>query len=497
MRNIRSLVLLILVLLLSGMVSHAQERPNHYIEKRYSIFFRVGKANVDQTYLENSHVISTMISDIRTTLETHTPDSLVIYASSSPEGSVAFNESLAKKRATATKDYILNVLPELKNAHIKIESRTNDWSGMLQTFRSDATVQYRDEILRILTDPNITNKETVLRRSTAAFAFIRDNMLHKMRTATVTIRVIGKVDEFAVEPELTITADSLVTFPADGGVRAITYKKNASNDVLPTVACEADWVENITTTADSIVVTAKANPLPEVRMIPVTISYFDKTHKITLRQDAAEPIADTVAKVESDSQSTILDIEQGKESEKRPYYLSVKTNMLYDAALVPNIGVDIYLGKNFSLVGNWMYSWWKNDNVHWYWRTYGGDFGVHYWFGKSSKVKPLQGHHVGLYGQIITYDFELGGRGYLGDRWTYGGGVEYGYSLPIGKRLNLDLDLGFGYLGGEFKEYLPIDGHYVWQATKRRQYIGPTKAEISLVWLLGRGNINAEKGGKR
>jgi hypothetical protein len=177
--------------------------------------------------------------------------------------------------------------------------------------------------------------------------------------------------------------------------------------------------------------------------------------------------------------------------------MGAKTNMLYDAAIIPNVGVEFYLGKNFSVVGNWMYSWWKSDKVAWYWRTYGGDLAVRYWFGKASKEKPLQGHHIGLYGQILTYDFEVGGRGYLGDKWTYGGGLEYGYSLPVARRLNIDFTLGVGYLGGEFKEYLPIDGHYVWQVTKMRHWMGPTKAEISLVWLLGRGNENEGKGGKR
>jgi hypothetical protein len=37
----------------------------------------------------------------------------------------------------------------------------------------------------------------------------------------------------------------------------------------------------------------------------------------------------------------------------------------------------------------------------------------------------------------------------------------------------------------------------VWQATKNRTMIGPTKLEISLVWLLGYGNENEKKGGKR
>lgn len=98
---------------------------------------------------------------------------------------------------------------------------------------------------------------------------------------------------------------------------------------------------------------------------------------------------------------------------------------------------------------------------------------------------------------MVTYDFETGGRGYLGDRWTFGGGIEYGYSLPIKKRFNIDFTLGVGYLGGEYKEYLPMDDCYVWQATKDRKWFGPTKAEISFVWLLGRGNTNKRKGGNQ
>ena len=164
---------------------------------------------------------------------------------------------------------------------------------------------------------------------------------------------------------------------------------------------------------------------------------------------------------------------------------------------IPNIGIEFYLGKNWSASANWHYAWWKTDRKHWYWRTYGGDVALRKWFGSKANEKPLTGHHIGVYGQMVTYDFETGNRGYLGDRWTFGGGIEYGYSLPIKKRLNIDFTLGVGYLGGEYKEYLPMDDCYVWQATKDRKWFGPTKAEISLVWLLGKGNTNITRGGKR
>lgn len=194
-----------------------------------------------------------------------------------------------------------------------------------------------------------------------------------------------------------------------------------------------------------------------------------------------------------------------EQNTQQPFYMSVQTNMLYDLLAVPNLAAEFYLGKNWSIAGHWMYAWWSNDSKHRYWRIYGGDITLRRWFGSAARRKPLTGHHLGIYGQAVTYDFEFGGKGQISGKpgatlWekaNYGGGIEYGYSLPIASRLNLDFSIGVGYMGGLYYEYTPIDGHYVWTATKRRNYFGPTKAEVSLVWLIGRGNRNAQKGGKQ
>ena len=42
-----------------------------------------------------------------------------------------------------------------------------------------------------------------------------------------------------------------------------------------------------------------------------------------------------------------------------------------------------------------------------------------------------------------------------------------------------------------------MDDCKVWQATKNRRWFGPTKAEVSLVWLWDTSNINKKKGGAR
>lgn len=187
----------------------------------------------------------------------------------------------------------------------------------------------------------------------------------------------------------------------------------------------------------------------------------------------------------------------------RPFYMAVKTNLLYDALALPNIGVEFYLGRAWSISADWTYGWWDDDSAHRYWRAYGGEVALRRWFGRKAYEKPLTGHHLGIYAGAITYDFEFGSTGYMGgipggtlwDRCNWYAGIEYGYSLPVARRLNIDFTLGIGYLGGKYIKYEPKNGYYRWESTNRLNWFGPTKAEISLVWLIGCDNYNRPKGG--
>ena len=306
---------------------------------------------------------------------------------------------------------------------------------------------------------------------------VAPNRTAEPRTTSIIVDCYGVQQEVVVQQEAAVPmltlAKSSAELPAAESVDIILYEKSVDDDVYPVATCAADWVDSITTTDDAIKYSVTQNTSEEPRSVTMFIDSYGLTQEFAISQAGAE------------SQC------------KHPFYMSIKTNMLYDVAAVPNIGVEFYLGKNFSVVGNWHYAWWKSDPKSWYWRTYGGDAAIRYWLGKQSRIKPLTGHHLGVYGQMLTYDIELGNKGILADKWSWTVGVEYGYSLPIARRLNLDFTLGLGYHWGLFDEYLPVEGHYVWQATKRRQYLGPTKLEVSLVWLIGCGNYNKGKGGRK
>lgn len=245
--------------------------------------------------------------------------------------------------------------------------------------------------------------------------------------------------------------------------------------------------------------------LEELRYASVTFNYVS-SEEITrlLSGKLKDPVSMTETEEVNEPETEIMASADTVDSNylpvsvsRRPFYASLKTNALYDLLLIPSVGAEVWLGKMMSVNANWSYAWWSKNRRHNYWRYYGGDIAVRRWFGRKAAEKPLTGHHIGLYAQIMTYDFELGGKGYMGNKYNYGGGVEYGFSLPMARRFNIDFTVGVGYLGGEYYEYTPIDGHYVWQATKQRRWFGPTKAEVSLVWLIGYGNKNKPKGGNR
>ena len=184
-----------------------------------------------------------------------------------------------------------------------------------------------------------------------------------------------------------------------------------------------------------------------------------------------------------------------RSAKKHHIGFGIKTNMLFDIALTPNIGIVVQLDKKWAIGATWHHAWWSLKASHHYWRVYGGELDIRRYFGKRAEEREFSGHHIGLYAQGFTYDIEAGGRGQI-SKLSYGGGLEYGYSLPVGRTLNIDFGIGFGYIGGEYKVYEPEDGCYVWQETRGRHFYGPTKAEISLTWNIGAA-IRGRKGGVR
>lgn len=167
--------------------------------------------------------------------------------------------------------------------------------------------------------------------------------------------------------------------------------------------------------------------------------------------------------------------------------VSLYTNLAYDAALVPNVGVQVGLPEGWTVSAAWNGSWWGGEGHSW--KFYGPELTARWYF----QGPAYSGHHAGLYLQALTFDVQLKGRtGYLGgepggtlfDRAHWGAGLEYGYTFRLTRQLDLDLSLGLGYLGGQYYTYEYVGGQYIWQTTEHRNYLGPTRLGVTLYWRL-------------
>ena len=159
--------------------------------------------------------------------------------------------------------------------------------------------------------------------------------------------------------------------------------------------------------------------------------------------------------------------------------LAIKTNLIYDAILMPSLEVEYRINDRWSVNLEGDMAWWKNDGKHKYYQLATISPEGRYWFKTR---KPWHGHYIGLFGGFTWYDLENGKRGYKGEAEM--AGLSYGYMWPIGKRISLETGVGVGFLHTRYEEYLPLEGHYVYQQTKQTNYFGPLKLKLALVWRL-------------
>ena len=406
---------------------------------RTTIYFRPGYSLLELSYRDNAANMKALTQGIQTIKGNPCVQlqHIRILSAASPEGNSALNKRVAKRRGERLRDYLKETLV-LPDSIFTVSSAGEDWQGLAALIAKEKT-PWRNKALQIIRH----TPEWVTRNGKVVDG--RKRQLQNL----------------------------------DGG-KAWKYMLDNHFYTLRTgavVVCEVK-----TLAAESTPSAAEAR-LEQAR------------------QEQARPES---ASQQSASQSPssppfpAIPSQVHPEQEPPPVasYFALKSNLLYDALLIPNLSLEASIGSGWTLGAGGMLAWWSKDAKHRYWRIYGGDLEIRKYFGTLSKSKPLQGHHLGIYGDFLTYDFEFGAKGYQ-SKATYAAGIKYGYSHPIANRLNLDFALGIGYLHSNYKTYVPRDGCYVYQETKKRKWLGPTQAEISLVWLLGKGNTNKKKGGKK
>lgn len=168
--------------------------------------------------------------------------------------------------------------------------------------------------------------------------------------------------------------------------------------------------------------------------------------------------------------------------------IAVKTNLLPDLALSPNLGIEIGLAPRWSLDATGEFNLWTVNDRKWkHWLVQPE---VRYWFCDRF-VKSFVGvHAIGAQYNVgnIPNDLRIFGKDFsqLSDYrfqgWAVGAGVAYGYAIPLGVHWNLELEIGAGYVYTKYDKYECKDcGKKVDSGDVH--YVGPTKAAVNLVYL--------------
>jgi hypothetical protein len=182
--------------------------------------------------------------------------------------------------------------------------------------------------------------------------------------------------------------------------------------------------------------------------------------------------------------------------------VAVKSNLLMDATLSPNLGIEVGLAPRwtFDLSGQinaWSLSHgrkWKHWMVqpearYWFCERFnrhfiaihlqGGEFNVGNFDGLRSTGNTDYGcHGFDFLGTEIS---RLYHNRYEG--WFAGAGIGYGYAWILSKHWNLEAEIGIGYNYARYDKFQDCEGcTRKLDDDKEHHYVGPTKAALSLVY---------------
>ncbi|MDE6810817.1 MAG: DUF3575 domain-containing protein [Muribaculaceae bacterium] len=169
--------------------------------------------------------------------------------------------------------------------------------------------------------------------------------------------------------------------------------------------------------------------------------------------------------------------------------VGLKTNLISDVALSPNVGIEIGLAPKWSLDISGQLNLWPIKGHKW--KHAYGQPEVRYWF-----CQRFAGHFIGLHGiggaysvgnlnipvDILGLDFHnLKKNRYQG--WAAGAGFAYGYAWPVHKHWNIEAEIGVGWVYTRFDKYPCTNCGKKIESDVVRNYVGPTKLAVNVEYL--------------
>lgn len=431
------MLLLILILHICPLLIHAQkETAPVFLPKAQktgkSVPGRVVKLvfsfpsdsyKIAPNHQDNNHVADSLLLLLTDRVLASLIDSIHIAASSQPYGSSFYSPRTATLRAREVKALIMENCVQNSSFPITISAQAAPWKALRRPVEQDTLTPCREEILQIL-------------------ALDKND------------RQIGeRVRKFNVGIPYAYVRQTLL--PQIGNsAQCIVYMRPLKQDA---------GMER----PEAIAISGRAG---QINTLPMQLAASGKTGKTGKKTPGRKNSA------------------KGRNgADGRAPLFALKTNLLFDAALMPNVEIEIPLGGRWSLNGEYLFPWWTAGHNKYCLKILMGSLETRIWLGNHHR-EVLTGHFLGLYAATGKYDLQWKENGYQSQSPIVAAGLSYGWATRIARHLHLELSMGVGLLHTRYRHYRMHNNYrtLLWQENGNYTWLGPAKAKVSLVWLLTR-----------
>lgn len=423
------------------------ESDSTYADADYTeVHFRQNKADLDLDYMDNGKSLQ-HLHRVFDSLGIENVAAVEIIAQSSPDGGLARNEWLTEHRSQVILEYMNLHFPELSD-RISLNTVTESWENLSMYVAQDPnlTEKNRTKILDIIDSPtmNVATKKSRLKNNLGSQSKLGNIYSYLLKYYYPVIRNTGIYVLHTVEP---VTAFNM----------------------------------------------------------PPLVPYVEETSPV---------LPDTIGPAPAQSEPHVFEEPDSTPPERKRPVLAVKTNLPYygffrkDLGWAPiyNVEAEWYPTENgrWTLLGEYEFPWHMAKDNHECFEILNLQLEARRYFKKASNHS---GHYLSAYAGVNLFDIcfdGYSGHGFQGE--GFGGGLGYGYVLPLGKKPDTRWKLEFFIKGGVYVTlYDPYDAgnpfqgkyYYEWYDAPnlfiRRnmifRWLGPTGAGITLSYDLIRKKV--------
>lgn len=486
------------------------------------IYFEIGHRQFNPRLGDNGPSMNHFVNSVRKAKEADDVDHILIRAFASPDGTNAANERLTRYRCEAVTDYIVRATG-IDPRVVKAVPEGIAWDELRELVARTPDVPDREAVLNILDNTPLwvydeqgkvidgrknqlmalsggkpyrwmfTNLFPQLRNAVAVSLFLKSD-IRAARDAAVAAAKAAADAAVAASKAARAAADAsqaaadatsdiaeairAAQEAAETAARAAAEAQEAADRAQVAAAQAVKASEEAAVTDEVPVARSKAREAEEARMVAESAQAAAEASLSAAQaaQAAAEALA-LAQKQEKSSDSESSELSALIDNHTPRHLFALKTNAIYDALLMPNLEFEWLFNDKWSVALEADVAWWSNDARHKYYQMLMVSPEVRRWFRTP---EPWHGMYVGVFAGGGKYDLENGDKGYKGE----GGmaGVSFGYMWPISRCFSLEAAVGAGYMYTRYKEYIPYDGHYLYQRTKSLNYFGPLKLKFAVAW---------------